>query len=77
MMKHTFRDKKKTVAATIYARDDEDAATVAFSGDGNEVLTFLHRFDTLEDAIDAASEFCELDIHALHNHIHTHDAVPF
>ena len=77
MLKHTFRDSKKTVAATLYSRDDEDAATVAFSGHGSDVLTILHRFDTIEDAIEAAAEFCELDVLAVLNHINPRGALPF
>ena len=77
MFKHTFKDAKKEVAATIYARDDDDAATVAFSGKENTFLVILHRFNTLDEAIEAAAEFCDLDIAALQKHINPRGAVPF
>ncbi len=77
MFKYVVKDKKNELAATIYARDEEEAATVAFAGKENTFLVILHRFNTLEDAIEAAAEFCDADIAALHNHINPRGVVPF
>lgn len=76
MQRVIFRDKNSTATAAIYAHETNDFCIVAFTEPTQPVITHLEKFADLDDAVEAAAVFCELDIDAMHKCFPINDSVP-